>query len=248
MWSLYDDLIDSVSKDITVESAVSGRRWTMLRTSDGRTGVAMTMEGAQFPSCRPESLVGTSLQEAAALVKSWNFADASFGTAALNAFYNTAENAARLTRHISPTAGTAQEEDAFVAYQPLVEGKKVAVIGHFPMLERSFSPICTLSILERDPRPGDYPDSASEFLLPEQDYVFITGCTLTNKTLPRLLQLSQNAHTILVGPSTPLSPVLFFYGVNDLSGFVVKEETGCREAVERDANLFDCGKMVRILG
>ena len=77
MWSLYDDLIDSVSKDITVESAVSGHRWTMLRTSDGRTGVAMTMEGAQFPSCRPESLVGTSLQEAAALVKSWNFADAS---------------------------------------------------------------------------------------------------------------------------------------------------------------------------
>jgi len=248
MWSLYDDLIDSIPRDITVQEAFAGNRWTVLRTSDGRTGVAMTMTDAHFPSLLSAPLQGLPLRQAASLVKSWNFVDASFGTAALNACFNTEENVSLLTRHINPTAGAQQQEDAFVAYQPLVEGKKVAVIGHFPMLERCFAPICQLSILERRPRPGDYPDSASEFLLPEQDYVFITGCTITNKTLPRLLELSKNAHTVLVGPSTPLSPVLFFYGVNDLSGFVVKDSAGCQEAVDHDANLFEYGKMVRILG
>ena len=33
----------------------------------------------------------------------------------------------------------------------------------------------------------DFLDSACEYILPEQDFVFITGMTLTNKTLPRLL-------------------------------------------------------------
>ena len=54
-------------------------------------------------------------------------------------------------------------------------------------IEELIAPLCRLSILERDPVLGDYPDSACEYILPEQDYVFITGMTLVNKTLPHLL-------------------------------------------------------------
>lgn len=58
--------------------------------------------------------------------------------------------------------------------------------------------------------------------------MFITGVTLTNKTLPRLLQLSRNSHVVLVGPSTPLSEVMLSAGVNALCGFVAGSEEAVR--------------------
>ena len=36
---------------------------------------------------------------------------------------------------------------------------------------------------------------ASEYLLPEMDFGFITGSAFVNKTMPRLLELIKNAHT-----------------------------------------------------
>ena len=79
-----------------------------------------------------------------------------------------------------------------------MEGKKVAVIGHFPGMEVGRR-ACGLTVLERNPQEGDLPDFAAEYVLPEQDYVFITGTALTNKTMPRLLELSEHATVGLVG-------------------------------------------------
>lgn len=59
---------------------------------------------------------------------------------------------------------------------------------------------------------------------PTQDYVFVTAVTLVNKTLPRLLQLSRHAFVTLVGPSTPLTPLLFREGISQLAGTVVVDE------------------------
>ena len=77
------------------------------------------------------------------------------------------------------TEGT---EGAFDTYAELVQGKKVATIGHFRFIENRFEGVGELSIIERRPRDNDYPDTASEFILPDQDFVFITGSTLVNKT------------------------------------------------------------------
>jgi uncharacterized protein (DUF4213/DUF364 family) len=96
----------------------------------------------------------------------------------------------------------------------------VAVIGHFRGLEKIAS-VCDLAILERRPQPGDYPDPACEDILPRSDFVFITGVTLINKTLPRLLALSRNAFVCLVGPTVPLDPRLLEMGVSLLGGLVV---------------------------
>ena len=89
----------------------------------------------------------------------------------------------------------------------------------FPYIEKQLGGKCELSILEREPEGDDYLDSACEYLLPEQDFVFITGMTLTNKTLPRLLTLTEHAKTILVGPTSPITPLLFGYGVDSIAGF-----------------------------
>ena len=52
----------------------------------------------------------------------------------------------------------------------------------------------------------------------------MTGTTIINKTLPRLLELSSNAVKVLVGPSTPLTDVLHDFGIDVLAGMVVEDE------------------------
>ena len=106
------------------------------------------------------------------------------------------------------------------AFKNSLAGKKVAVIGHFPGVE-PLRPICELSVLERICQTGDYPDPACEYLLPDQDFVFITATALENKTMPRLLELCQKPFTVIWGPSTPLTKVLFEFGADALIGNLV---------------------------
>ena len=53
----------------------------------------------------------------------------------------------------------------------------------------------------------------------------VTGITLTNKTMPRLLQLSKQSggSCILVGPSVVPSPVLYDYGVDCMAGSIIDD-------------------------
>lgn len=101
-------------------------------------------------------------------------------------------------------------------------GKKVALIGHFPFVPRLHARVGELSVLEQTPRPGDLPASAAPAVLAEADVVALTSMTIHNHTLPDLLRLCMpEALVILLGPSTPLSPLLFDYGVDILCGSVV---------------------------
>ena len=108
----------------------------------------------------------------------------------------------------------------FHSYSEAVTGKNVSVIGHFPFTPEPLARAAQLNVLERRPQEGDYPDPACEYLLPESDYVFISSSAFVNKTMPRLLQLSRDATTVILGPSTPLSTRLFECGVDVITGFV----------------------------
>jgi len=57
--------------------------------------------------------------------------------------------------------------------------------------------------------------------------VGITGTAFINHTLENLLHWAKGKYILLIGPTTPLTPVLFDYGIQLLSGTVVvdKEET-----------------------
>ena len=99
------------------------------------------------------------------------------------------------------------------------------------------------------PEWGDYPAEAAEVLLPQQDFVFMTGATFANKTMPRLLELSKHAVTVLVGPSVPLHPILFDYGANGLSGFTVTDAALAADLVHfgYETDIASCGKMADVL-
>lgn len=101
-------------------------------------------------------------------------------------------------------------------------GKNVALIGHFPFVDDLRSRVGELFVLEQQPQPGDLPASSAAEILPKAEVVAISGTTVINHTLEELMTLcAAEALVILLGPSTPLSPVLFDYGVDILCGSVV---------------------------
>jgi uncharacterized protein (DUF4213/DUF364 family) len=115
-------------------------------------------------------------------------------------------------------------------------GNPVALIGHFPFIERLRAKVGKLTVLELNPQPGDLPISAARDVLPEAKVVAITGMTLLNHTLDELLRLcAPDALVILLGPSVPLDPILFDKGVDILCGSIVTSIDGVLAAVRQGA-------------
>lgn len=254
-WRLYDRLIEGISEDVQVSRVCLGSAWTYVEAECGM-GVAMTCRGGgRATTDRP--LVGMTLRSVAQLAKSWNWAEATFGVAALNAWYARREL-------LDPLGATYDDEgpqplgyeraaDAFAVYAPQMAHKRVCVVGHFPHVERIAQQRGGyLTVLERVCNSEiDTPDPACEYLIPEQDYLFMTGVTLINKTQPRLLELARmsgKTHTVLVGPSVVPAVWMFDEGVECLAGSVVADPEGVRTLVERGSGqlfgdallMFDC--------
>lgn len=101
----------------------------------------------------------------------------------------------------------------------LAKGKKAVMIGHFPHHEVISSVAREFTILEKRPQTGDLPAEAAPEVLPDADVVAMTGVTCLNDTIEDLLKLKKPGSTwIVLGPTVPLSPVLFDFGVDVVGG------------------------------
>jgi uncharacterized protein (DUF4213/DUF364 family) len=99
------------------------------------------------------------------------------------------------------------------------EGKRVAIIGHFPFIPKIREIAKELWVIEKSPREGDFPEKDAENLIPRAQVVAITGTSITNHTFKRLVGLCGSmAYVIVLGATTPLSPILFDHGVDAISG------------------------------
>jgi hypothetical protein len=243
MWKLYDDLIAAVPEDAVVEEALAGLSWFLVRSSG--VGVAMRPREMDGPVRNAGKIAGMKLRELAGWIKSWDFYEAAMGLAAINSALNARQT---VTANCGPLLDESKKQDVFSVLEDDLRGKRVAVIGHFRNIER-LRDTCELSVLERIPGPGDIPDPACEYILPSQDVVIMTATTLINKTMPRLLQLSRKAFTVVAGPSTPLHPVLFAHGVDLMGGLIVDNAPSVWRAIAeggREALFSQGGRMVKV--
>ena len=118
-------------------------------------------------------------------------------------------------------------------------GKRIAIIGHFPFVKRLRSEAKELWTFELPGRgrPGDFTGNEIETLLPQAEVVAITSTTLINHTLGRVLDLIEpGAYKMMLGPSTPLSPVLFDYGFDAISGSIVVGRDEMLNCISQGAN------------
>lgn len=224
-FELYDVLIDGVDSDAVVTSTLMGQCWTAVETTDC-FGMAMTTPVDTAPRMLEANYTGMSLKKLAQAAKSWNLTEAGFGMAAINAFYNTPAKLEQL--------GAYEPFDNYCTDGLDLSGRQIGVVGHLNMPRSVYDQAASVRILERSPRPGDYPDSACDWLIPQCDVVIMTASTLVNKTLPHLLELCKNAYTILAGPSCPMCPQLLDLGIDRIAGLVITDAEGMKEKIKQE--------------
>jgi uncharacterized protein (DUF4213/DUF364 family) len=110
------------------------------------------------------------------------------------------------------------EKNAFEIILEKGQGKNIAIVGHFPWIPKLRDKVKNLWILEQRLREGDLPAEEAARILPQCDVVGITGTSFINHTVEGLLNLCKNAYVVLVGPTSPLSSVLFEYGIHAICG------------------------------
>lgn len=116
------------------------------------------------------------------------------------------------------------------------DGKRVAIVGHFPFVPQLHSIAEELWVIEREPQEGDFTEADSERFLPQADVIGITGTAFTNHSLEGLLSLcNPKAYVLILGGTTPLSPLLFDYGINAVAGTQVIEPKAVLRYVSQGA-------------
>jgi uncharacterized protein (DUF4213/DUF364 family) len=219
MTIINEELIQSLlpGKILSVQVGLS-RTAVIAETDNGlRCGLAATLSNPEFEHhCQPSVRSAGYLHamhyiDLAGLVESRSFTEVAIGLATINAL---------LPRNPDQWVEL-NAEDYLIQHGA---NKNVAVVGHFPFINRLKPIVKNLWVLELNPKEGDLPAQDAPEIIPQADLVAITATTLINKTFQGLIELCQpNARVILVGPSTPLSPVLYDYGINVLSGTIVTD-------------------------
>ncbi len=210
--SVLDDLLASLERDAAVREVRTCVHWTAV-VSRG-CGLASSIHYEQHPHGH-ESVrgVGTlherSALELAQYATSDVLLEAAIGLAAINSLMDVDEE-----RCVELNAADWLAERG--------QGKRVAVVGSFPFIPRLREEVGELWVLERHPSEGELLAEEASNILPQADIVAITGTALINHTLDHLLALCRPESSVMIlGGSTPLSPVLFDYGVDVLSGTLV---------------------------
>ncbi len=115
--------------------------------------------------------------------------------------------------------------------------RDVALVGHFPFIPSVQERVGHLFVIEQDPMPGELSPEAGREVLPTCSVVAITSMTLINGTFGKLMEaVAPEAYLLLLGPSSPLSPVCFDHGVDLVAGTEVVNIPAVMQAVREGAN------------
>jgi len=232
--SIINALLGSLHTDAPVRQVLVGAFWTavVLDTDPVRCGLASTLRGETHEAGPPVADAGRLLEhsgrELAEWLRSSSSLEASIGAAAFNALLEVDE-----------TACTEVNAEEVVVERGA--GRRVAIVGHFPFVERIRRVAKTCWVLELHPRPGDLSAERAAEVLPQADVVALTGTSLINHTFDELIALcrpdagNRRAHVILLGASAPLSPVLFEHGVDAVAGTCVVDVPAALRAVSQGA-------------
>ena len=226
--TILEDLIARLPEEpVPVRSVQAGVHWITVCSRSCGLATTITMEKPHDHTTRVRDaghLHTKSAQELAQYALSDNPLEAGIGVAAINSLLEVNE----------------QDAVEMNASEVLVNhgaGKDVALVGHFPFIPRLRKATANLWVIEQHPTGDDHPAQAAEEFIPRADVVALTGSALINHTLDGLLGLCRKDALVLVlGPSTPLSSVLFEHGATIIAGARVIDEPAVMLATGQGAN------------
>jgi len=200
--AILNDVLATLTSDASVREIRVGRYWVAVCSQ--HCGLASTL--GQAAGIDAAGLTGRSARELAEMARSPTLPETSLGMAAVNSLLDVDES-----RCVELNARDLLIERG--------RGKRVALVGHFPFVPALREAVGHLWVLELLPRPGDLPAAEAERIIPQADVVAISGTAFLNHTIDALLSYRRpGALVVVLGPTTPLSPVLFAHGVDVISG------------------------------
>ncbi len=230
---LLERIIETLPDDWTTSALHIGHNWTLsiVQNPNGerRAGLAAT------PT--PERVAAqTQFQYGANLVVRANAISLAHSAQATNPV-EAAVGLATLNALLQPDPALLTNVDAADWLVERGQGRQVALVGRFPFIDELKPVVTQLWVLELTPQPGEFSADQAPLLIPQADVVAITSSTLINHTLDSLLTLVRpKAKVMLLGPSTPLTPVLFDFGVDLLSGVQVVDIEAVLASVRERVN------------
>jgi uncharacterized protein (DUF4213/DUF364 family) len=221
--SILADLISTLDRDAVVRQVHTCVFWTAVISR--HCGLASTFH-EPHPYHREVRGVGQLQGKSAVKLAEYAYSDnpleASIGMATINSLLEI---------------GTYQcaEVNAFDVLAREGEGRDIAIVGYFPWIPRLREVARHLWVIEQQPGEGALPPDRAQHILPRADVVGITGASFINHTVEDLLNLSRDSFVVMLGPTAPLSPVLFDWGVDVIAGTQVVDSVQAINSISEGA-------------
>jgi uncharacterized protein (DUF4213/DUF364 family) len=212
--TIIDDLLHTLSYEAPVRDIRQGLFHTAVLTRN--CGLAATLPRdalrQEQPSVKePGLMLNKSTLELARMAYSESILEAAVGMATINSLLEVKD-------------GECAELNASKLIAEKGKDKKVAIVGHFPFVPKLREVVKELWVIEKNPRGGDFTEAEAEDFIPQADVVGITGTAFTNHTIEHLLAMCDpKAYVVILGDTAPLSPILFDYGIDAISGTKVTD-------------------------
>ncbi|MCJ7764193.1 MAG: DUF364 domain-containing protein [Dehalococcoidales bacterium] len=208
---ILDALITGLDTDYTVEEVYSCVLWTAVKSRNWGLSSSFHQEHPHHGRVRGVGeMRGKPALELAQYAQSDNLLEASIGMATINSLIEVDESQCS-----NDNAGDILAQKG--------RGKNIAVVGHFPFTDKLKAVAKNLWVVEQRPSGEDLPAESAKDVLPQADVVGLTGTSLINHTFEDLIKLCKDKFVVMVGPTSPLSPLLFNYGIDVISGIKVIE-------------------------
>lgn len=224
---ILDDIISTLNMDTDIRDIRLGMFHTGVLT---RTcGLAATLPRDALKQKPPMvreagSLLEKPVRELVRMAGSKSQLEASVGIAAVNSLVEVDEAACK-------------ELNAAELILEKGEGRTVAIVGHFPFISRVAKRADRLWVIEKNPEAGDLAETEADRRIPMADVVGITGSAFSNHTIDHLLACCRpGAFVVVLGDTTPLSPVLFDHGVDAVCGTQVVDADLALRCISQGAN------------
>jgi len=232
MMKIIDDLFSTLNFDAGVIDVRQGLFHTGVLTRNCGLAATLPRDALHQEHAwvkEPGYLLQNTALQLAKMVYSESILEAAIGMATVNSLLQIDEECC-----IDLNAGD------LIAHKG--NGKRVAIVGHFPFISSLREIVKELWVIEKNPWVGDFTEVEAENLIPKADVVGITGTAFTNHTIEHLLRLcGHKAYVIVLGGTTPLSPILFDYGIDAISGTRVIDSELALKCVSQGATYQQIG-------
>lgn len=232
---LIDELIQSMHHPSALIAEVAvGSHFIGIRADDhGKmcAGLASTLGAVPTDDERQmvADMVGKPLGEAAGQLKSPSPFSISFGAAALNTGLTAPQNQPRF-------------EASTIMAEKGKDGESV-LVGDFPFTDWLRQQVKTLHLFELQKVAGRTPPDQWDAILGRCRVLGLTGTTLITRAMATYLEKAPQAFTIIIGPTTPLSPVLFAHGADVLAGCQVVSPDPVFEGIRKGMSFREFKKL-----